>query len=217
MRGRRWHDIVSLCAMPCRSFVRVQFVYSSCMVFRIFRWFQKHKNIVSRTQHTQKAKSPGCPGTKEATEDVQASRTLPLTTSLDADPRFNRSLSGAIPISQREVRYYHKRTCGSTCSSSTATYLPNRHATLSTNCSVVRPERPAMSRVPCPYLPRHMKSGEYGSIWGEASAPEGLVQSLLEQRREVQDGLGLLLRMEVKKGMQSGQTGGVRRSRVMYR
>lgn len=99
MRGRRWPDIVSyhtsLChTLSCRSSLRLWFSV-------LLDGFQKHKNIVSRTHHTQKAKSPGYLGTpvfRRQTEGVQASRTLPLTTSLDADPRFNGSLSGATPI-----------------------------------------------------------------------------------------------------------------------
>ena len=44
------------------------------------------------------------------------------------------------------------RSLGATSSTSAATYLPKRQATLLMNASVVRPEGPAMSRVPWPYL-----------------------------------------------------------------
>ena len=45
-----------------------------------------------------------------------------------------------------------RRSLGATSSTSAATYLPRRQATLLMKASVVRPEGPAMSLVPCPYL-----------------------------------------------------------------
>ena len=45
-----------------------------------------------------------------------------------------------------------RRSLGATSSTSAATYLPRRHATLLMKASVVKPEGPAMSLVPWPYL-----------------------------------------------------------------